>query len=436
MQGQERGADRLADDTSTRRGTYGDGTVRTRSVGHQEKRLRLGAGPDGKLVRKSVYADNLRELNQKARILEAKYRAGLLNTADTGTLAAHFNDWIAKKRKTLTERTVANYTGDFKRYFEDLANVRLDPNRFNDDLVEKWHTALVAKHGAYSANRALHLLRNMLKASKSMRASNPALLIASASHTPADIEIFTADELAVFLPASKRSRLANAFTLALSTGLRHGEVAGLHWHDVDIYKLPAGNGDCGELRVTQAAVLDEAGNRKLGPPKSKAARRTIGLTTEAVDALEAQRELLLAEEIAGSRLVFPNSRGGLLDETNTARSLRGVIDACNPELVEWMLERRQELRRAGVNPARARARAWQDAQRLPNFRDLLEVKYIRFHDLRHTFASIMIAAGMDAPRLSMLLGHASVAFTMNKYVHFFEQMTRPAMPSIGRFLSK
>jgi integrase len=144
---------------------------------------------------------------------------------------------------------------------------------------------------------------------------------------------------------------------------------------------------------------------------------------------------LEVEGTGDSRPVFPNSRGGLQDETNTARALRGVIDACNPRLMEWLYAHRKELRSLrSLRMYQARARAWQEAQKLRNFEDLIDVKYVSFHDFRHTFASAMIAAGMDAPRLSLLLGHADPAFTMRTYAHFFEQRERPSMPSITQFL--
>ncbi|MBW7916842.1 MAG: tyrosine-type recombinase/integrase, partial [Trueperaceae bacterium] len=54
-----------------------------------------------------------------------------------------------------------------------------------------------------------------------------------------------------------------------------------------------------------------------------------------------------------------------------------------------------------------------------------------FHDLRHTFASMMIAAGMDAPTLARVLGHSDAAFTMRTYVHFFERAKRKPMPRIA-----
>ncbi len=78
----------------------------------------------------------------------------------------------------------------------------------------------------------------------------------------------------------------------------------------------------------------------------------------------------------------------------------------------------------------ARNQAWREAQALPGFQELLDCKYVSFHDLRHTFASMMIAAGMDAPTLSRVLGHSDPAFNLRTYVHFFEQQQRKPMTRV------
>lgn len=87
-------------------------------------------------------------------------------------------------------------------------------------------------------------------------------------------------------------------------------------------------------------------------------------------------------------------------------------------------------RARGCGMLKARQQAWQDAQALPHFQDLLDVKYVSFHDLRHTFASMMIAAGITAPELAVLLGHSDPAFTMRTYVHEFERQQRRPMPRL------
>lgn len=422
----------MSDDT--KRGTYGDGTIRTRKDGTLEKRISLGYGPDGKRRRISVYARNLKELQANARraIREHNDHA---TTPDRETIASFFDGpdgWLALKARELGARTRSNYRTEYERYvLPHLGDARLDPNTFTVELVTRWHAMLAKKHGAYTANRARDLLANALMDSPALRAANPARLVRAAKHAKKPIEVLTATELTLFLPALARTRLRNMFLLALTTGLRHGEAAALHWADVTLTKHPAAGADHGELRVRRAVITTDSGLSITPVPKSAAGRRNIGLTPEAAAALNDQRELLRVEGLHDSRLVFPNSTGNLQPAENTGRSLRGVIDACNPRLTAWMHERRTELRLRGRTMHQARQEAWQEAQALPHFLDLLDVKYVSFHDLRHTFASMMIAAGMTAPELAVILGHSDAAFTMRTYVHEFERQTRRAMPALA-----
>lgn len=427
----------MPDPEEKTRARFGDGSIRTRADGLMEKRISLGVDPrTGRYIRKSVYGRNETELRRKAKALEARFREGLVvETSDRITLDEHFDRWVNRKSVKLEERTLRNYRLDYERYVKPhLGGTRMDPQALTEDRVEEWHAQIARAHGAYTANRALGLLANVLKGHRVMRRAAPTKAVEPAKHEREPVEILTAEELGVFLPAARRTRLRHMFELALATGLRHGEAAALHWRDVKLYPKPAENGDHGELHVRRAVVVNEDGERVLGRPKSKSAVRTIGLMPEAAEALREQKALLEAEGLASSPLVFPNAAGKLQDETNTARALRAVIDSCNPRLVEWMTDRRAALRQAGVTARRARAQAWQEAQALPEFLELLDVKYVSFHDLRHTFASMMIAAGMDAPRLAVLLGHSDSAFTMRTYVHFFERADRPGMPSIRQFV--
>lgn len=332
-------------------------------------------------------------------------------------------------------RTVHNYKIDFERYLEPhLGDARLDPAVLNEDRVKAWHTALVEHHRPYIANRALALLALLLDDHKVLRRANSARLVPKAKHEKRPVEILTAEELGVFLPATKSTRIRHMLELAIATGLRHGEATALTWADVNLYPRPAENGDMGEIHVCRAVVTDGRGKRTIGRPKSKSATRTIGLMPEAAEALRQQRVLLEAEGQGKSLLVFPNQRGGLQDETNTHRSMRAVIDHCNPRLMQRIDEEGERLRENGYGPREAKKKARNAVMSSPALSSLLDVKYVSFHDLRHTFASMMIAAGMDAPRLSMLLGHSDPAFTMRTYVHLFEQQKRPGMPSIRQFV--
>lgn len=299
--------------------------------------------------------------------------------------------------------------------------------------MTRWHSDISKKHGAYTANRTRDLLRNALNDSP-LRAQNPAAHVRAARHTRKPVEILTAAELALFVPATDRSRLRNMFLLALSTGLRHGEATALHWNDVILYPTPKEGADHGELKVRRAVISTDDGLEVAPTPKTDSGYRTIGLSPEAAAVLRDQKELLEIEGLSDSRVVFPNGRGGLQGVENTNRALRGIIDACNPRLMEWIHARRKELRSYGRTPAQAKQQAWREAQQLPEFPDLLDCKYVSFHDLRHTFASMMIAAGMDAPTLARVLGHSDAAFTMRTYVHFFEHQQRKPMPSVASLI--
>lgn len=427
----------MADDDS-KRATYGDGTVRTRKDGLLEKRLRLGVDPrTGRYLRKSVYGKTLREIQTKARKLIAQHRAGTLHQAQPGTVKDYFEHettgWLVLKEREISARTLHNYRREYEAYIEPhLGELKVTPEALNYDALTLWHAQLAREHGAYTANRVRNLLANALDDNTSLRGENPARKVRSAKHAKAPVEILTATELEVFLPATNRTRLRNMILLALTTGLRHGEATALHWSDVTLYKRPKPDEDQGELIVRRAVITTDDGLKIAPTPKSDAGRRTIGISQEGAAALRAQRELLDIEGQADARLVFPNGVGGVQSSEATARALRGVLQACNPRLMKWVHARRAELRERGYTPARAQALAWREAQDLPHFPDLLDVKLISFHDLRHTFASMMIAAGMDATWLSRVLGHNDPAFTMRTYAHFFERRTRLHMPALGQ----
>lgn len=359
------------------RGTYGDGSIRTRKDGRLEKRVRLGVDPrTGKYVRKSVYGKNLREVQARARAAIAEYRAGQQAAAGTlGEFVDGHHGWFDLKAREVGARALHNYQRDYERYIgPHLGDAKLEPDALTVEQVTRWHAGLAKQHGAYTANRARNLLANILADTPGLRLHNPAKVVRAAKHQKPPIEIFTAGELERFLPAASRTRLRNMFLLALTAGLRHSEAA--------------------------AAVRD-------------------------------QRELLGIEGLGDSRLVFPSATGSLQPNENTNRVLRGVIDACNPRLMERVYELRAQHRDAGASMHKARQLAHVEVQALPEYPELLDVKYLSFHDLRHTFASMMIAAGMSAPRLALVLRHSDPAFTMRTYVHFFERRTREAMPRVS-----
>ena len=177
--------------------------------------------------------------------------------------------------------------------------------------------------------------------------------------------------------------------VALHCGLREGEILGLKWSDVDM--------DAGTLQVKR--TLSEAlAGRRFEPPKNGKGR-SVKLTARAVDALRDHLTRQIEEiESLGDRyrdqgLVFPSQVDTPMNAKNlTARSFKPL------------------LKRA----------------KLPN---------IRFHDLRHTFATLMLQNGEHPKVVQEMLGHATIAITLDTYSHVLPNMQRDAVDRLGVLLS-
>jgi integrase len=195
---------------------------------------------------------------------------------------------------------------------------------------------------------------------------------------PKEMRPLSPAEARRLLDAAGGERFEALYVLAVTTGMRQGELLALKWQDVDLQN--------GTLSVGR--TLTRVGGRvALGEPKTKKSRRSIRLTPRAAGTLRAHLERQLREiEVLGDRY----QDQGLLFATDTG----GPINPSN-------------LRKRSLAPLLRKAR-------LP---------HIRFHDLRHTCATLLLTQGTHPKFIQELLGHATVAITLDTYSH--------VMPSMG-----
>ena len=209
------------------------------------------------------------------------------------------------------------------------------------------------------------------------------------AHNPADgcalpkaerkeMQTLPVEQLTSFLREAKDSGVYELYYLDLATGLRRGELLGLKWTDVDL--------DRGVLKI-QRAISRQNGKVVEAPLKTKNAYRTLPLSADAIDVLMQQRR-----KTGNSEWVFPSPTGGPM----------------SPDSVLHMLHR--VLKRAG----------------LPK---------VRFHDLRHTFATLALQNGVDIKTVSGMLGHFSAGFTLDTYAHVTTSAKREAAKTMGNILS-
>ncbi len=204
-----------------------------------------------------------------------------------------------------------------------------------------------------------------------------------------EMRTWTPEELGSFLAAVAADRCYALWHLAAHTGMRRAELAGLRWTDVDF--------EASAVSVQRGRVVVPRGGIKVGNPKTKQSRRRVHIDPATMKALKAWREQQARENreqhVKPSGYVFTDVDGGPLHPDFISRAFR------------------THIRRAGV----------------PD---------IRFHDLRHTHASILIAAGVPAKVVSERLGHSTVAFTLQVYSHVLPGMQADAAERFAEAVSK
>jgi integrase len=202
------------------------------------------------------------------------------------------------------------------------------------------------------------------------------------------LRVWSPEQTRAFLRAVASDRLFAAWLLAATTGMRRGELLGLRWTDVDL--------DVGVLRVAQARV--RAGNQVVaGEPKTARGRRTIALDPTTVATLrqhrkrQAEERLLAGPRYADSGLVFTMPDGSPIHPNRFGL---------------WF---RRRTRTAGL-PA------------------------IRLHDMRHSYATAGLAAGVPPKVMSERLGHATVAFTLDTYTSALPAMDKSAADVVAALI--
>jgi integrase len=207
---------------------------------------------------------------------------------------------------------------------------------------------------------------------------------------PEEMRTLSAAEARRLLEAARGDRLEALYVLAVTTGMRQGELLALKWQDIDLENAT----------LSVRRTITRSGNRLfLGEPKTKKSRRTIRLTDAGVrtlrDHLAHQMEEIerLGDLYKDDGLVFTSGVGTLIDPTS--------------------------LRKCSFAPLLERAG-------LPR---------IRFHDLRHTCATLLFSRNVHPKYVEELLGHANIAITLDTYSHVIPGMGDQAARAMEDALS-
>jgi integrase len=337
-------------------------------------------GADGR--RHSKYAKTKKEAEERLRAALTDADHGIRPITNKLTMAAYLDEWLAGPVKVRCRpRTAESYAETVERYIKpaigEVQLTKLAPGHIARMLADL--TTLPTKRGHLSPTtvRYVHAvlriaLGQALKSGQVVR--NVALLVDAPSKAQHEISPLSADQVATFLDVLDQVRLRALYITAIGTGLRQGELLALRWCDVDL--------DSGLLAVRYTLQIS---TRELAEPKTDRARRTLRLPVAVVEALREHRTRQLSERIAaGSRWVeldhvFATRQGRPLMARNVLRDFH------------------RHLETAG----------------LPRQ---------RFHDLRHSYATLLLENGEELGVISRTLGHSQISTTADVYAHLTPAM--------------
>jgi integrase len=374
-----------------RRGRSEASIYQRKSDGRWVVTLSLGSDDAGRRKRVSRYGARKSEVLAKLDELRREVREGeIAATAPAvapGTLKAYLESWLRDSVKPTVRESTYLYRESAVRLFIVPAIGSRPLRKVSAEDVRRLYRKMDADAVGGRTRLKVHAaLRRAF--SQAIRArlivSNPMVEVDGPRHVAAEIRPLTRDQAAAFLDAVSGDRLEALYVLAIYTGLRQGELFALRWDDIDLR--------AGELHVRRTTSEVGGAPRVLDSPKTRSSRRPISLAAAAVDALREHRKRAMSE--AGGAFVFTDSDGNLLRRSNLIR--RSFLPL---------------LERAG----------------LPR---------IRFHDLRHTFATLLLGSSVHPKIAQEMLGHAKISTTLDTYSHVLPSMQKEAVAALDLALPR
>lgn len=356
------------------RRSNGEGTkIKKHSKGGFYKAITL---PDGK--RKFVYGKSKAVVAEKERSVRKEFEDGV--TEKPITIGDFLKRWLNDSVKD----SVRQSTWD--RY-ERLVRVHIVPDLGRSkikDLKPLQVQALYRKKldAGLSPRTVQYIHRTLSKALKqAVKWGYVGRNVCDSTESPKpgkrEFTPFSPEQVGTLLAATGNARDRTFYLMAVTTGMRQGELLGLKWKDVDLGERV--------VRVRRSLSITTEGVSFV-PPKSAKGKRSIGLTNSTAKALEAHKAI--EEEPGGEALVFGSKNGTPWAPQNMVRRSFKPL-----------------LKRAG----------------LPE---------IRFHDLRHTCATLLLSRNVHPKIVQEMLGHATISQTMDTYSHVLPDMQDTAVSAM------
>lgn len=342
---------------------------------------------------KQRYFNTEKEADEARNEMLHEQRQGTLITEKDQTVQQHFERWLAVHKTKIRHSTYLTYRSAVEKHilpaFGHLALRKLTAQDLDTFYARKMEEGLSSSRIA-----AIHTVIYMAL----QQAVRWQLIVRNVSQDaslprdtqPHERQTLTPEQAQKLLDAAKDHRLEAMLTLALATGMRRGELLALRWRDIDFKN---------KSLYIQRSVSRLPGGHRVSEPKTASGKRRITLPPFVVEALQQHRLRQLETKLkAGPAweehdLVFCNIYGRFLNSASLYDLFTSLVE------------------KAGL-------------------------PHMRFHDLRHSAATILLAMGVPVKVIQELLGHSSITITLNVYGHVLPSMQDEAMNKMERLFGK
>jgi len=372
----------------------GQGTLRLRKDGRWEGRVVIGYDDNGKPKTKNVTAKTKAACQEKLDAL--KQQVGIV----TGKAAPDmtFGGWMELWYKTYSKphiRLTTQLCYENRIYLHIIPSIgeiplnkltQSDLQKFYADLKKNGRKSKVERYGTGVSDRLVRschaTCRTALQKAveEKLISVNPAIGCKLPPKKAQEMQVLTHEEMRRFLIQSKQDDFYELALLELATGMRRGEICALKWSDLDF--------ETGALHIQRQAYHADHGV-VISEPKTKQSCRSIILPPSLLNVLRQYREAVDSEWMFPS----PVKEGEPLNPNGVYRKMVKILDRA-------------------------------------------QCKRVRFHDLRHTFATTALEHGMDIKTLSAIIGHVSSATTLDIYSHITDEMQANAANKIEKRFAK
>ncbi len=377
-------------------------TKREGSIWKDRNRWRAAVTVDGKRLTRNF--DTKVECSDWIKETQLQVDRGMTHKKANVILGDFIQQWLEIHKSTLAPKTGLQYEHLIQNYIvPQLGKIKL--RELNLNRIEAHYLALQKSGASARTIRYVHaILRKCLNdaARRGYLGYNPTQGAILPRIEQKEMVFLDEGEVLQFLITIQESPHNALYTLAIKTGMRKGELLALKWTDL--------NWQRGTIRVQRQVQRIKEQGLVFRPPKTRAGRRTIQLGEKTLETLQEQLERCKLLKSAASdswkenNLIFPSTVGTPLGGSNISKDFKA------------------QLKKAGV-------------------------KDIRFHDLRHTAASLMLNNGVPVIVVSKILGHSKTSTTLDIYGHLIpvmqeqaarvmDEIVTPISVDFGEFLEK